>query len=217
MTRVSRRFAAFALAAAALLPAGVAQAQYYGAAAQPAPLYPYAVPANQPYAVEVAPGTYEIRRPKARRDYPYVSGAARRADTPKARRAATRNDPAVVEELRQRHDKRGAVKHEVINTKRIVHDKPLVIETTRVVDDPPTVIERRHYVDGAAPAPAQGPRRKQAAVPQREPQPIEMPKREDGKKRVIEADAEVTILGPDRMSIRLFRKGKGGSAKASAD
>ena len=27
--------------------------------------------------------------------------------------------------------------------------------------------------------------------------------------RVIDADAEVTILGPDRMNIRLFRKGRG--------
>jgi hypothetical protein len=36
----------------------------------------------------------------------------------------------------------------------------------------------------------------------------------DTKKRVIQADAEVTILGPDRMSIRLFRKGH--NAKASA-
>jgi hypothetical protein len=33
---------------------------------------------------------------------------------------------------------------------------------------------------------------------------------------VIRAEAEVTILGPDRMSIRLFRKGhnKGGDANA---
>jgi len=215
MTRVSRTLALFALAAAALLPAGGAHAQYYGAAAQPAPLYPYAVPANQPYAVEVAPGTYEIRRPKASRDYPYASGAARRADAPKAKRPVTRNDPAVIEELRQRHNKRGAVKHEVVNTKRIVYDKPVVIETTRVVDDPPTVIERRRYVDDT-PAPAS--RRKQAAVERsRAPKVVEAPKRDDGKKRVIEADAEVTILGPDRMSIRLFRKGKGGSAKASAE
>ena len=29
-----------------------------------------------------------------------------------------------------------------------------------------------------------------------------------GEKRVIHADAEITILGPDRMSIRLFRKGE---------
>jgi len=33
--------------------------------------------------------------------------------------------------------------------------------------------------------------------------------RDDNKKRVIKADAEITILGPDRMSIRLFRKGQG--------
>lgn len=221
MTRVSRTLALFALAAAALLPAGGAQAQYYGAAAQPAPLYPYAVPANQPYAVEVAPGTYEIRRPKAARDYPYASGAARRTDAPKAKRPVTRNDPAVIEELQQRHNKRGAIKREVLNTKHIVYDKPVVIETTRVVDDPPKVIERRRYVDDT-----QAPRRRQAAAePQRapkvgrarEPKVVDAPKRDDGKMRVIKADAEVTILGPDRMSIRLFRKGKGGSAKASAE
>ena len=30
-----------------------------------------------------------------------------------------------------------------------------------------------------------------------------------GQQRVIDADAQVTILGPDRMNIRLFRKGRG--------
>jgi hypothetical protein len=30
-----------------------------------------------------------------------------------------------------------------------------------------------------------------------------------GEQRVIDADAQVTILGPDRMNIRLFRKGRG--------
>ena len=30
-----------------------------------------------------------------------------------------------------------------------------------------------------------------------------------GQSRVIDADAQVTILGPDRMDIRLFRKGRG--------
>jgi hypothetical protein len=34
-------------------------------------------------------------------------------------------------------------------------------------------------------------------------------RRESGKQRVIRAEAEVTILGPDRMNIRLFRKGRG--------
>ena len=37
------------------------------------------------------------------------------------------------------------------------------------------------------------------------------------KKRVTQADAEVTILGPDRMSIRLFRMGQGPKANARAD
>jgi hypothetical protein len=32
---------------------------------------------------------------------------------------------------------------------------------------------------------------------------------ERGQPRVIDADAQVTILGPDRMNIRLFRKGRG--------
>jgi hypothetical protein len=35
-----------------------------------------------------------------------------------------------------------------------------------------------------------------------------------GSKRVIAADAEVTIFGPDRISIRLFRKGQGPRATA---
>ena len=37
------------------------------------------------------------------------------------------------------------------------------------------------------------------------------------KGRVIRAEAEVTIIGPDRMSIRLFRKRKGGDANARAE
>jgi hypothetical protein len=32
---------------------------------------------------------------------------------------------------------------------------------------------------------------------------------ESGKQRVIRAEAEVTIIGPDRMNIRLFRKERG--------
>ncbi len=37
--------------------------------------------------------------------------------------------------------------------------------------------------------------------------------RENGKQRVIRAEAEVTIIGPDRMNIRLFRKGRGSNVK----
>ena len=41
------------------------------------------------------------------------------------------------------------------------------------------------------------------------------PTRKRQAARVIRAEAEVTILGPDRMSIRLFRKGTGRAAKRS--
>lgn len=40
---------------------------------------------------------------------------------------------------------------------------------------------------------------------------------ESGKQRVIRAEAEVTILGPDRMNIRLFRKERGSTVNAPAD
>jgi len=41
--------------------------------------------------------------------------------------------------------------------------------------------------------------------------------RVESKTRVIQADAEITIHGSDRMSIRLFRKGSGGKANARAE
>jgi hypothetical protein len=62
-----------------------------------------------------------------------------------------------------------------------------IINTTRIVREAPVVVE-----DDGAP-------------------------RENGKQRVIRAEAEVTILGPDRMNIRLFRKGRGRSIEAPAD
>ena len=43
-----------------------------------------------------------------------------------------------------------------------------------------------------------------------------MPAKPDGKARVIRAEAEITILGPDRMSIRLFRKRRGGDGEPEA-
>lgn len=216
MMVAARPFAVLVIAAAVTVPAG-AQAQYYGAAPQGAPLYPYAVQPSQPYAVEVAPGTYEIRRPQARRQYPYEGRTSPRHRVEHAkqriRRAVTRNDPAVIEELKQRHAaKRNAPIDEtkVINTRKVVRGKPIVIETTRVVDDPPKVIVRKRYVDDTPTASI--PRGKQK-VEIEEQAPA---KAHEGKKRVIEADAEVTIIGPDRMSIRLFRK-RGGQAKASAE
>ena len=107
---VIRPFAVLVCAAAVTVPAA-AQAQYYGAPAQNAPLYPYAPQPNQPYAVEIAPGTYEIRRPRHCR-VPMPMRAAPSAPSGRARV----NDPVVIEELRQRHGK----KADVVHTKKIV-------------------------------------------------------------------------------------------------
>ena len=133
-----RKLVLLAVLAAGMLPAAAAQAHCCRSSyAEPAPLYPYAVPEEQPYAVELAPNIYAI--PYRLRAYPYVhclDGCGRRA--------------------------------------------PVVIETERGIDDTGT-------------------------------------RGENGKQRVIRAEAEVTILGPDRMNIRLFRKGQGSSVKAPAD
>jgi hypothetical protein len=213
MNRFSSTLAAVALVGA-VFTAPLAQAQSYGAAfAAPTPFYPYAVQADQPYAVEVAPNTYVIKRPALARNYPYVRGAnalRHKASVTPFARVRTPNDRAVIEELRQRH----TAKRGVIETKKIVHDKPVVIETKRVVDDPPRIIERRHYVEDA-PAARQMPT---AAEARDTGKSTRLVKRGDEKQRVIRAEAEVTILGPDRMSIRLFRKrAAGGDAKASAE
>ena len=211
MTNNSRTLATLVVLAAGLLPTA-AQAQYYAAPSQPAPLYPYVVQGNQPYAVEVAPNTYVIQRSAPARTYPYVRGgdAGNPAPEQKARRFDRPPKPAdhtLIEELRKRHQ----TKTRVINTTKIVREPPVVVETERVVDDPPRVIERRHVVEDA---PVRARRKKATAA---EPEPNRRASRDDNKKRVIEADAEVTILGPDRMSIRLFRKGQGPKANARAE
>jgi hypothetical protein len=108
-----------------------------------------------------------------------------------------------------------------------------VIEHERVVDDPPRVIERRHITEDA---PGRGLIKHRREVGQedvvveqgvapREAKrlakgkhvPREAKSKEVDGKRVIRAEAEVTILGPDRMSIRLFRKGHKGGGDASAE
>jgi hypothetical protein len=212
-----------ALGVASVVAPPMAQAQSYGGAygGQP-PLYPYAVQPDQPYAIEVAPNTYVIRRPAASRAYPYLRDAhgmhhhasAKPLNASASDRPRMRNNRATIEQLRQRHAAKSGGTRDVVETKKIVHEKPVVVETQRVVDDPPRVVERRHYVEDAPAAPA-AVRQKPAAAEARVTGNIG--KRGDDKLRVIHAEAEVTILGPDRMSIRLFRKRAGGDAKASAE
>ncbi len=216
MSRLSQTL--FALIAAGLLPMTAAQAQSY-VSASPPPLYPYDARSTQPYAIQVAPNTYVIQRPaEQQRNYPYVrgghGGAAVAAPKPgRFDRPHKPVDHTLIDELRKRHSKSGKGKNDqadtepavrqpagrVINTTKIVREAPVVRETRRYVDLPPRIIERHIDEDTGT-----------VETEQR-------PSRGDTKKRVISADAEVTILGPDRMSIRLFRKGQGPKAQARAE
>ena len=235
MSRIVRRLALIAVCAVGLASASAAEAQWHGGRAgqRPSPLYPYELQPGQSYAVQVAPGTYVIHRPAqsyayppARRGVRYTVRRHRHAPAATPRPKHTRANRALIEELRHRDRQRaanlaarraakraaalkrtaarraaekaakqaakrtrrkapktaGRKPDKIVHTRKVVHDKPLVIVTRRVVEDPPKVITRRHYVDDPPPG----------------------ARNEDP--RVIHADAEITILGPDRMSIRLVRK-----------
>lgn len=198
---------AIMLTAAALVTA--AQAQTYRVPYGQPPLYPYVAAQQQPYAVEVAPGVYVIQRPAPLRAYPYVREQSAAEDAKPSDRPSKPADRALIEELRKRYEP----KETTIETKKVVREAPVVRETTRVVDDPPRVIERRDIVEDAA-APSRPKRRAQAAVAEGDDDKPAIA--DDGKARVIRAEAEITILGPDRMSIRLFRKRHGAEPEAKA-
>jgi hypothetical protein len=218
MPNNSRDLVFAAILAAALLAGAPAHAQWYSSLnAQPARTYAYS--GQQPYAVEIAPNTYVIRRTAPARENPYAarSHVIHVAPEPAAPASDHPHKPAnreLIEELR----KRSHLKKTNINTARIVRDPPIIIEHKRYVDDPPRIVERQHIVEdepaavpGApvepVPAPV-APRRKHAVAR------ADNPRTGRDEKRVIQADAEITILGPDRMTIRLFRKGHGPNVKA---
>jgi hypothetical protein len=272
MKRLARNFAIIA-AAAALVPAG-ARAQWYSSYPRQAAAYPYGAQPQQHYAVEVAPGTYVIRHPKAERQR---AARAERA-APERTRARVHNDPALIGELRKHSRiKRSHVKHARAERKidrtvertvkrkvKVVREKPVVVVHKRYVDDPPRVIVRQRVIDdlprgrGLFSPPPQQIVRDLPPV-QVSPAPVPLPPswhRESrrverhhklrhaehrkiehykaarhvegrkvvvvrselggklGDKRTIHAEAEVTIRGPDRMTIRLYRKG---GAKARVD
>jgi hypothetical protein len=222
MNSRSIKFAILAAIAGAL-PVTAAQAQWYSSY----PQAPYGVSPDKPYAVEVAPSTYVIHRPGKPRTSTNVRCVKDCDPQPAGDRQRSHANRALIEELVKRH-----AKTKVVNTTKVVREKPMVIEHERVVDDPPRVIERRHITEDA---PGRGLIKHRREVgqedvviepggPQREAKrPAkgkyavrEAKTKEANTKRVIRADAEVTILGPDRMSIRLFRKGhkNGGDANA---
>jgi hypothetical protein len=197
-----------ALAAFAVAFAGTAQAQYY---VQPAPLYPYVVQQQQ-YGY---PPPQQYAQPYPYVQSPHVRAVRRDGYVPRVSpppRKVSKTDPALVEELRKgRHKKKEDVaarkkeKEDVeIDTKRVVREKPVVRKHIRVVDDPPIVV-RREIDDHGQVLSEQRVPPAQAQVPA----PV-------GGTRVIHAEAEVTILGPDRMNIRLYRKSDGRDAQAKA-
>jgi len=224
------RSTAFAILGAVVgaLPAATAQAQWYSSY----PQAPYVSP-QQPYAVEVAPNTYVIHRPSKPRANVHVR-CVKDCDEPASERPRTHADRALIEQLVKRgakNDIKGNIKTKTIYTTKMVREKPVIVEHERVVDDPPRVIERRHITEDA---PGRGliKQRREVATedvviepggarhePKREAKRSAKAKhehveRETDSRRVIRADAEVTILGPDRMSIRLFRKGRAKDANA---
>ena len=81
----------------------------------------------------------------------------------------------------------------------IVREKPIVRNTYRVIEHPPIVVQREVSEDQVA----EGGRQSQG-VPRAAPRGARF-----AGARTIRAEAEITILGPDSMSIRLYRKQAG--------
>lgn len=207
-----------ALAAATTLGVSAAHAQYVTSYAQPAPLYPYVV--QQPQYVYPQPQY-------APQPYPYVqSPHVRRVPRDRSARASepsrkvSKTDPSLVEELRSKGRKKKIEKDTVvvndknvaIDKKIVVRERPIVRKHIRVVDNPPIVVQREIDENGQVLSEQRVPT-VQAQVPIQITSPAPAPM---GVGRVIHAEAEVTILGPDRMSIRLYRKGDGRDANAKA-
>jgi hypothetical protein len=210
---LAKRIHVAALAVAGLLITSAAHAQYVTSYTQAQPLYPYVVQQPQYYAQpQYAPQPYPYvpSGPNMRR-VPNNYGAVR-ASAPA--RKASKTDPALVEELRSKARKSRADRDNVVADKRdvkidkkvVVRGKPIVRKHVRVVDNPPIVVQRE--IDGDS-----GQVLSEQRVPTVQPQ---APTQAPITGRVIHAEAEVTILGPDRMSIRLYRKGDGRDAQAKA-
>ncbi len=85
----------------------------------------------------------------------------------------------------------------------IVREKPIVRNTYRVIEHPPLVIQREVSEDQVADGGSQV-----EALPRAAPLTAPRAARFAGP-RTIRAEAEITILGPDSMSIRLYRKRAG--------
>jgi hypothetical protein len=119
--------------------------------------------------------------------YPYAS----------PQRAATRIEKPQIESVEKTPGQKKITKT------IILREKPIVRNTYRVVEHPPIVVQREVSEDQESGGQAQ-------AVPRAAPQAASF-----AGARTIRAEAEITILGPDRMSIRLYRKQDGKTSMRS--
>ena len=242
MTHHSRQIAVLAVIAAGMLPAAVVSAQpapLYPYARQQDQSYAVQVAPNT-YVIQrpvqtrdypyvrcvncgrssniraVAPAAKSFDRPHKPVDRALVE-ELRARNKHKVKEKAEAKAEAKVEakveakiKIKEKIKGKSGQKETDVNTTKIVREAPVVVVHKRYVDDPPRVIERKIIVDEPASSKCRRGLLQNCDTGSHA-------SGDEGKKRVIDADAQVTILGPDRMSIRLFRKGEGSNAKVPGD
>lgn len=226
MTRHTIKLTMLAILAAGLLPAAVAQAQSSSAAyAPPAPLEAYAMQPKQQQPKQVNPKPHMGPLPSHMHNYP---PQAHMRHYPSMRhtgismhmrsrydRMHGRIERRFVEEFRRHRRRHGSYVVDntgIGNTEYVrgnteyVREQPVVIEHERYVDEAPRVVEQpvvteetpvRAWCNRGLFVQCNGGYRS-----------VGQYGGEYGE-RVINADAQITIVGPNRMSIELYRKGYG--------
>ena len=163
------------------------------------PLYPYAPPQRGTSRVETRASI--AAKPTSKVDPALIEELRRKRKAVTTANTTSNTKPKAGDDVTASVDK--APDKKKITRTIVVREKPIVRNTYRVVEHPPIVVQREvgedHVAEGEGPA--QG---SPLAAPQGTPFAV----------RTIRAEAEITILGPDRMSIRLYRKQDGRDANA---
>ena len=200
---INIKTASLAISLAVLTSAANAQAiiqysdlQGYGYRTEP--LYPYAPP--QRGASRVESRTSAAVPPAKKVDAALIAELRKKAKASAKPNTKPEASADVTASIEQTPDKKKFTKTVV------VREKPVVRTNYRVVEHPPIVVQREVGEDQAG----EGGGHAQVA-PQGAPQGAP-----PAGARTIRAEAEITILGPDRMSIRLFRRQDGVDANARA-
>lgn len=197
-----RRLSTFAFIATALLGSTNARAEFYGNPSPP-PLYPYMTQNSQPYAVRRPPKVYHPT--EEQRGFPYVgSHGVAMAKPSRFDRRHDKIHRASIDKFRIPHFKYKQAGREpdvtdgISSPLNIARDPPLSRGRHPTANRALPIIERRQVLDSNGNAVK-----------------LEQLRRLDSsKRRVIAADAEVTVYGPDHISIQLFRKGQSSIATA---